>query len=249
MTSTPQLEELVADLARDAEAGRGVLGVGDDEIDLMVLDERRRARGGPARGPGLPTMSPMKRMRITRSGLLRLRSESDRAGRAARRSSGSVTRSSPLLERRRAPGWRRTAPSGGRRARSGRTRARRGESSSRPVRGAAPSRRRSARHLPLTTTRTAPRSTPGRSIDDLDRVVGLEDVDGRASTRRPACRGRTRGRAPRRCAAPRRRTPPASDGQDDGVNSRSHHRHDRTARRGRTRRAAKLIAHASRDSG
>ena len=40
ITSTPQLEDLVADLARDAEAGGGVLGVGDDEIDLMVVDER-----------------------------------------------------------------------------------------------------------------------------------------------------------------------------------------------------------------
>ena len=40
MTSTPHVEELVADLARDAEAGGGIFGVGDDEIDLMVFDER-----------------------------------------------------------------------------------------------------------------------------------------------------------------------------------------------------------------
>ena len=43
ITSTPQLEELVADLARDAEAGGGVLGVGDDEIDRVVVDEGRQA--------------------------------------------------------------------------------------------------------------------------------------------------------------------------------------------------------------
>ena len=36
ITSTPQLEQLVADLAGDAEAGGRVLGVGDDEIDLVM---------------------------------------------------------------------------------------------------------------------------------------------------------------------------------------------------------------------
>ena len=54
------VEQLVADLAGDAEAGRGVLGVGDDEIDAVVVDERRRAPAARARGPGRPTMSPMK---------------------------------------------------------------------------------------------------------------------------------------------------------------------------------------------
>ena len=58
------VEQLVADLARDAEAGGRVLGVGDDEIDAVVVDERRAARAGRARGPGRPTMSPMKSRRI-----------------------------------------------------------------------------------------------------------------------------------------------------------------------------------------
>ena len=33
-------QELIADLAGDAEAGRRVFGVGDDDVDLMVVDER-----------------------------------------------------------------------------------------------------------------------------------------------------------------------------------------------------------------
>ena len=44
------VEQLIADLARDAEAGGGVLGVGDDEIDAVVVDERRPGRAAPARG-------------------------------------------------------------------------------------------------------------------------------------------------------------------------------------------------------
>ncbi len=34
------VEQLLADLARDAEAGGRVLGVGDDEIDAVVVDDR-----------------------------------------------------------------------------------------------------------------------------------------------------------------------------------------------------------------
>ena len=44
------VEELIADLAGDAEAGRRVLGVGDDEVDLMVIDQPRPGRGARARG-------------------------------------------------------------------------------------------------------------------------------------------------------------------------------------------------------
>ena len=36
------VEQLVADLARDAEAGGRVLGVGDDEVDRVAVDEGRQ---------------------------------------------------------------------------------------------------------------------------------------------------------------------------------------------------------------
>jgi hypothetical protein len=39
ITSTPQSRQLIADLAGDPEPRRGVLRVGDDEIDAVVLDE------------------------------------------------------------------------------------------------------------------------------------------------------------------------------------------------------------------
>jgi hypothetical protein len=32
-------KDLIADLAGDAEAGRRILGVGDDDVDLMMIDE------------------------------------------------------------------------------------------------------------------------------------------------------------------------------------------------------------------
>ena len=37
------VEQLVADLARDAEAGRRIFGVGDDEVDGVVVDEGAEA--------------------------------------------------------------------------------------------------------------------------------------------------------------------------------------------------------------
>jgi hypothetical protein len=37
------LEEVVGQIRRDAESGGGVLDVGDDKIDLMMRDERRKA--------------------------------------------------------------------------------------------------------------------------------------------------------------------------------------------------------------
>ena len=43
------VEQLVADLARDAEAGGGVLGVGDDEVDAVVVDDAGAGRAGRAR--------------------------------------------------------------------------------------------------------------------------------------------------------------------------------------------------------
>ena len=38
----------------------------DDEIDLVVRDERGQRRAAPVRGPDFPTMSPMKRMVVMR---------------------------------------------------------------------------------------------------------------------------------------------------------------------------------------
>src|SRR5581483_8091306 len=35
-----EVEQLLADLARDPESARGVLGVGDDQVDLVVVDHR-----------------------------------------------------------------------------------------------------------------------------------------------------------------------------------------------------------------
>ena len=42
--------EVVGEVRRDAEARRGVLAVGDDEVDLVMGDERRAGRGAPVRG-------------------------------------------------------------------------------------------------------------------------------------------------------------------------------------------------------
>src|SRR5262249_21727303 len=39
----PVLEQLIADLARDAEAGRGVFGIGNYEVDAVMLNDGAKA--------------------------------------------------------------------------------------------------------------------------------------------------------------------------------------------------------------
>ena len=66
-----QVEELVADLPRDAEAGGRVLAVGDDEIDRRGGSTRPASPVWTSSRPGRPTMSPMKRIRMRSRSSLR----------------------------------------------------------------------------------------------------------------------------------------------------------------------------------
>ena len=169
----------VGDVAGDAEAGGGVLDVGDDEVDATS----RSTSAGTARRaisrPGLPKMSPMNRMRTS------VGPDGD-ADLAAAPLVDARQRDAQLAAR---AAWRRRGRRR-RRPRAGRAREAPERALGEVKRGAAVLARGGsllagdhAACRARTTTVTASTATPGRSMTTSIAVGRFDDVERRACTR------------------------------------------------------------------